>query len=71
MKKNIKKALDILMVKTVQKQLSWSGIRTTKPSFELEYNQVVQVMQFALKEHHTDYDYETLQTKIKTLLQGA
>lgn len=70
-KKNIKKTLDLLMVKDVQKKLSWSGLRTKKPSFELKYKRIVQAMQFALKAHHSDYDYDLFQAKIKTLLQGA
>lgn len=71
MKKSIKKALDIVMDKNVQKQLSWSGLRTTKPSFELEYSRIVQAMKCALEAHYKDYDYHLFQNKIKTLLQGA
>lgn len=70
-KKSIKKALDILMVKSVQKKLSWSGLRTTKPSFEMEYKRIVEAMKFALKSRYKDYSYNLFQNKIQTLLQGA
>lgn len=66
--KSIKKALDVIMDKAVQKELSWSGIRTTLPSFELRYKTIVDALNQALKGKFADYNYEVLAKKLQSLL---
>lgn len=66
--KSIKKVLDVIMHKDVKKQLSWSGLRTTLPSFELRYKPIVDAMNRALKEKFAEYNYEVLARKLQALL---
>lgn len=70
-RKNIKFGLGLILEKNVQKLLSWSGLRTTKPSLENWYKPIVKAIDQALKEKFTDYDYSILSTKIQALLQSS
>ena len=63
--------LDNVVAKSVQKQLSWSGIRTKKPSFEKEYKAIVTAMHFALQSQFKDYNYSIFEAKVQALLQGS
>lgn len=59
------------MDKAVQKELSWSGFRTSKPSFEKKFKKIVDAMNETLKEKYKDYNYDMLKKKVSTLLQNA
>lgn len=68
MEKSITKSLDIIMIKDVQKQLSWSGLRTNLPSFAKQYKAIVDAMNDALLQKYQDYNFDVLETKLKALL---
>lgn len=67
----MKKALDTIMDKDVQKQLSWSGPQTTKPWFEEESKQIVQAMKYAITAQYEHFENMMFAAKVKTLLQSA
>lgn len=71
LKKSIRVILNRIMTPEVQKQLSWSGYRTTKPSFEKGYGKIVDAISQTLQEKFKDYNYEVLQKKVSTLLANA
>lgn len=56
------------MCKNVQRELSWSGLRTTLPSFAIQYKLIVDGMNEALRQKFQDYNFEVLENKLKTLL---
>lgn len=70
-KKSIKKILDHVISRNVLKQLSWSGKRTTKPSFENVYRRIVRGIHAGLERKFKDFTYSILEKKVQALLQGA
>lgn len=69
--KSIKSALDLIMDRNVQSRLSWTGIRTTKPSLEKCYRPIINCMNEAFKQKFNGYNYAVLAKKIQTLLTSS
>lgn len=68
LRKSIKTTLDLIVISLVQKKITWSGLRTNKPSFEKEYRIIVEAMGDALKEKFKDYTYVIMTDKLQSLL---
>lgn len=59
------------MVRSLQKQLSWSGFRSSKPSLKLLYKTIVDGIHVAMKENFKDYTIAHGEETVKRLLQNA
>lgn len=70
-KKTIKNVLDGVIAKELQSQLSWTGIRTMKPSLKKIFKYIVQAIHYVLRDSFKDYGFEMLEIKVMALLQGA
>lgn len=60
-----------MMVRSLQKQLSWTGHRSSKPSFKFEYKTIIDGIHVAIKENFKDYTIAQGEAKLKRLLQNA
>lgn len=59
------------MNRSVQKQLSWSGQQTTKPSFKTQYKGVIDGIHLAMTQNFKDYTMVQGEAKIQTMLKNA
>lgn len=62
---------DAALSKTLQKQLSWTGVHTNKPSFKTAYKAIVDGIHVAMKENFMDYTVSKGDAKIYSLLKNA
>lgn len=67
----IKIVLDAIMIRSVQKELSWSGKNTKKPSLKNKYKEIVNGIHMAMNERFTDYTIDKGEAKIHSLLKNA
>lgn len=67
----IKITLNALMVRSLQKQLSWTGIGTTKPSFPRKYKVILDCIHITMKERFKDYTIALGEAKMKNMLRNA
>lgn len=59
------------MDRPLQKQLSWTGQQTTKPSLKIKYKQIVDGIHIAMNENFKDYTIVQGETKIQAMLTNA
>lgn len=67
----IKAIIDCTIVRSVQKQLSWAGYRTDKPSLKSDYKAIVDGIHIAMKDSFKDYTIALGEVKIKSILRNA
>lgn len=72
MNNSIKRILDNVMERAVQKKLSWSGKGTSKPSIIKEYKEIIDAMKEVLHNSYKGgYNFDELKRKVSTILQNA
>lgn len=59
------------MDKNVQKLLSWSGVRTKKPAFEIKYKRIVDAISQTLMEKFKEFNRDVLKSKVQDLFANA
>lgn len=67
----IKIIINTILDKSVQKQLSWSGMLTKKPSFKNQYKGIVDGIHVAMKETFKEYTIVNGEAKIHSMLKNA
>ncbi|XP_037043418.1 uncharacterized protein LOC119079536 [Bradysia coprophila] len=68
---SIKIVLDAIMIRSVQKELSWTGKQSKKPSLKFKYKEIVDGVHMAMNEMFTDYTIAKGEAKIYSLLKNA
>lgn len=59
------------MDKSVQKQLTWTGIQTTRPSFKHKYREILNGIHIAMKDSFKDYTISQGEATIHKLLKNV
>lgn len=67
----IKKIIATIMERSLLKQLSWTGNKTTKPSFQKNYKSIIDGIHIAMKENYRDYTIVNGEAKIQNILRNA
>lgn len=64
--------MDAIMTRSVQKQLSWSGKNTKKPSMKLNYKKgIIDGIHVAMNEQFKDYTIVSGEARMQRILQNA
>lgn len=63
--------MDSIMIRSLQKQLSWTGQHTTKPSFKIQYKGIIDGIHLAMTEKFKDYTMVQGEAKIHNILRNA
>ncbi|XP_037034391.1 uncharacterized protein LOC119073189 [Bradysia coprophila] len=67
----IKTIFNTVMERSVQKQLSWTGLHSKKPSLKFKYKRIVDGIHVAMKEQFKDYTIVRGEAKMQSLLKNA
>lgn len=67
----IKRAIDAIMTKEVQKQISFSGKRTVKPGLATDYKYILDAIHDAMQEKFTCYRRIDGERKLGSLLRSV